>query len=273
MNQVDAAFIFKPDPFIYDTVMGPLYFRPYAIDAAKRIAGLQPGSLLETACGTGILTRELEKGLPVTTQFVATDYSEEMLAYARKHAVSPHTTWQAADATALPFDNASFDAVVCQFGAMFFPDKVKGFAEAWRVLSPGGTFMFSTWDSLANNPLAEADRAVFIEFFSGKTPANLFTAFSMHDPELVCRQLAAAGFENIKSEVLVFPCLGPPAPVLAEAILQGGSIRYALRDAGPEDRAILKKHLSETLQAKFGSPVKSRLQAFLFTAVKPPSPR
>ena len=138
-------------PALYDRYLGPMIFAPYADDLAARVAGLQGGSLLEIAAGTGVLTRALVATLPPSVAIVATDLNQPMLDHASARLVSDRLTWRQADAQALPFADGMFDLVVCQFGAMFFPDRPRAFAEAYRVLRPGGRFLFNVWDRIEEN--------------------------------------------------------------------------------------------------------------------------
>jgi len=153
-------------PQIYDRLLVPMIFAPYAQDLARRIKQHAPRDVLETAAGTGALTSALAAELPATTQITATDLNEPMLAQARAHLSDKRQIrWQQADALALPFGDASFDVVACQFGAMFFPDRVKGYAEARRVLRPGGRLFFNVWDRIEENDFSnvvhQALRQVF----------------------------------------------------------------------------------------------------------------
>jgi ubiquinone/menaquinone biosynthesis C-methylase UbiE len=127
-------------PSLYDKYAGPLIFAPYAEDLAERLAALNPTRVLEVAAGTGIVTRALARSLPASVDIVATDLNQPMLDHAAAQLPSSRVTWQQADGQALPFPDGAFDAVVCQFGAMFFPDKRQAYREARRVLKPGGHF-------------------------------------------------------------------------------------------------------------------------------------
>ena len=141
-------------PEIYDQYLVPLIFEPYAVDLAARLARLPLTTVLELAAGTGVVTRRLALGLPATVAITATDLNQPMLDRAAAVGTSRPVSWRLADALELPFADASFDAVVCQFGAMFFPDKPRAFAEARRVLKPGGTFIFNVWDRIEANDFA-----------------------------------------------------------------------------------------------------------------------
>ena len=143
-------------PELYERFLVPLIFQPYARELAARAAALAPRRVLETAAGTGVLTRALAAQLPADTHIVATDLNPPMLAEAERRLADPRVAWRQADALALPFDDAGFDVVACQFGVMFFPDKARAFAEARRVLRPGGLFVFNVWDAIATNEFADA---------------------------------------------------------------------------------------------------------------------
>jgi ubiquinone/menaquinone biosynthesis C-methylase UbiE len=150
MSEIDKAFT-GAIPALYDRYLGPFLFAPYAADVAARAARLAPAEVLETAAGTGIVTRALRRALPETATIVATDLNQAMLDHAAAQLPAGAVIWRQADATVLPFADGSFDALVCQFGVMFFPDKALGYREARRVLRPGGTFLFSVWDRLSAN--------------------------------------------------------------------------------------------------------------------------
>jgi ubiquinone/menaquinone biosynthesis C-methylase UbiE len=153
MPKIDTVFS-GSIPSIYDRYLGPLIFEPYAQDLANRLSDLHAERVLETAAGSGIVTRALLRSLPASASIVATDLNQPMLDHAAKQVSSSRVSWQKADAQALPFPDGAFDAVVCQFGVMFFPDKQKAYREARRVLKPGGHFVFNVWDSIEYNEAA-----------------------------------------------------------------------------------------------------------------------
>ena len=141
-------------PEIYDRYLGPALFDPYAADLARRVADITSGALLETAAGTGRVTRVLARALPDAVSIVATDLNQAMLDFAVAQPGGDRVSWRQADALALPFEDAGLDAVLCQFGAMFFPDKVAAYREALRVLKPAGRFLFNIWDMIEANTFA-----------------------------------------------------------------------------------------------------------------------
>lgn len=188
-------------PALYDRYMGPLLFAPYAEHVAKRVAALRPERILETAAGTGIVTRAVNEALP-EAEIVATDINPAVVEFAAQRFQSAHVTFQAADAQQLPFEGESFDLVLCLFGIMFFPDKVRANAEALRVLRAGGHYVLVTFNRLDLNPVPKA---------AGKAVATLFPEdpgymergpFSYTDPALVEDDLRSAGFENIELETV-----------------------------------------------------------------------
>lgn len=188
-------------PSLYDRYMGPLLFEPYAKDVAERVAVLRPNRILETAAGTGIVTRAVREAVP-EAQIVATDINPAVVEFAAQHLRSDRVSFQPADAQDLPFEDESFDLVVCLFGVMFFPDKVRANAEARRVLRTGGRFVLVTFDRLDLNPIPKA---------AGEAVASLFPEdprymergpFSYTDAALVERDLRAAGFEDIELETV-----------------------------------------------------------------------
>src|SRR5512139_770256 len=124
-------------PKFYETYLVPLLFEPYAADLANRLASRSPSRVLEVAAGTGVVTRALASVLPEHVSIVATDLNQPMLDQASALGTKRPVDWRQADAMQLPFQDATFDAVVCQFGVMFFPEKSKAFAEARRVLRSG----------------------------------------------------------------------------------------------------------------------------------------
>src|SRR5471032_511131 len=150
---------------LYDILLVPLIFEPYAADLAKRTASRCPKRVLEVAAGTGVVTRALAAALPDDAVIVATDLSQPMLDRAAAVSIRRRVMWRHADALRLPFEDAAFDAVVCQFGVMFFPDKPKAFTEARRVLAPGGTLLFNVWDRIEENDFADTVTTALARLF------------------------------------------------------------------------------------------------------------
>ena len=170
-HQADKAFVGSL-PQIYQSHLVPLIFEPYADDLAGRLAARPVSRVLEIAAGTGAVTRRLASTLPAAVPIVATDLNRAMLDQAEAQGTSRPVEWRQADAMQLPFEDGGFDAVVCQFGVMFFPDKARAFAEARRVLRPGGRFLFSVWDRIEENDFADTVTAALAAAVPGR-PAPL----------------------------------------------------------------------------------------------------
>jgi SAM-dependent methyltransferase len=182
-------------PELYDTHLVPLIFEPYAADLARRLAGAGVSRVLEIAAGTGVVTRALAAALPPDVSIVATDLNQAMLDRAAAVGTARPVVWRQADAMQLPFDDGAFDAVVCQFGAMFFPDKAKAFAEARRVLRPGGLFLFNVWDEISKNEFADVVMSALASVFPADPPRFMArTPHGYHDVGVIARDLANGGF-------------------------------------------------------------------------------
>ena len=182
-------------PELYESHMVPLIFQPYAGEMARRVASLAPRRVLETAAGTGVLTRALAEALPAQAEIVATDLNPPMLERAQLVGTVRSVSWQVADAQSLPFDDGSFDVVACQFGAMFFPDRPAAYAEARRVLRPGGTLLLAVWDRIEDNEFTDVVVSAVAEVFPDDPPRFMSrTPHGYSDREAIVRDLAAGGF-------------------------------------------------------------------------------
>ena len=238
MTAADSVFA-GSIPALYHRLLGPLLFEPYAWDIAKRAAALQPARILETAAGTGIVTGALMREAG-KAEIVATDLNQAMIDVAAGRLMSWRVTFQAADAQALPFEDASFDVVVCQFGAMFFPDRIAAYKEAKRVLNPGGRFLFNVWDRIDRNPVTSAVSAAVASLFPNDPPSFYRRVpFGYHDPAAVEADLRAAGFEDIRSETVERTSV-VNARDAATGLCAGAPLRAEIeeRDASRLDEAI-----------------------------------
>jgi SAM-dependent methyltransferase len=190
----DQSFL-GPLPKVYQSHLVPLIFEPYATDLGNRLAERPLSRVLEIAAGTGVVTRVLASVLPDTVSIVASDLNQPMLDQAAAIGTARPVDWRQADAMQLPFEDAAFDAVVCQFGVMFFPDKARAFAEARRVLRPGGLFLFSVWDRIEENEFADTVTASLVSLFPADPPRFLArTPHGYQDRPTIERDLAAGGF-------------------------------------------------------------------------------
>jgi SAM-dependent methyltransferase len=232
MSASDTAFT-GSIPALYDRCLGPLLFEPYARDLAERIAAIAPRRILETAAGTGIVTAALVRALP-DAEIVATDLNPDMLSIAEARTLSPSVSFRPADACALPFADGGFDLVVCQFGAMFFPDRVTAYREALRVLKKGGLFLFNVWDRLDANPASAAVGGAIAALFPDDPPSFLRRVpFGYHDPKRIERDLVAAGFEDIAIETVAARSHVDPAEV-APGLCAGSPLRAEIEAHGPD---------------------------------------
>ena len=268
MTATDTVFA-GSIPAIYDRYMVPLIFAPYAELVAKRAAALQPRRILETAAGTGVVTEALHRALP-DAHIIATDLNPPMLEQAARRLSSAQVQFQAADAQALPFEEGSFDLVVCQFGVMFFPDKIGGNAEARRVLRNGGRYMLVIWNNVELNlATVTAGRAV-AELFPGEELRFYERVpFRYHDAGQIEHDLQAAGFANVEIETAELRSRSASARDAAIALVQGTPMRSDIEEIDP---AMLERATDAAEQAllQFEGPdgFDAPMSAHLVTATK-----
>jgi SAM-dependent methyltransferase len=225
-------------PGFYDRKLGPVLFEPYAEDLVARLPTGDQLRVLEIACGTGIVTRRLRESLPDSATLVATDLNEPMVAYARDSVPAPGVVWQQADAQALVFDDGSFDVVVCQFGFMFLPDKVKGFREALRVLVPGGLLLTNIWQSLEANPAPGAIHATVARLFLADPPSFLETPYGYHE-DRIRADMADAGWDDVQMETVRVQGLGPSAAEFAAGFARGTPLTHELAERDADIDAVI----------------------------------
>jgi len=258
-------------PDIYDRFLVPLIFESYARDLAARLAKANPQHVLETAAGTGVVTRAVAARLPKSAHIVATDLNQPMLNKARAlQSGERRVEWKQADALALPFNDDSFDAVVCQFGVMFFPDKVRGYKEAHRVLKPGGRFFFNVWDRISENDFADTVTEALAAVFPDDPPRFLArTPHGYHDEKQIRDELNAAGFKDISVEAVDARSEAPSPHDPAIAYCQGTPLKNEIeaRDASRMEEATTRA--AEALARRFGKgAVNGRIRALVITSVR-----
>ncbi|MDO8978202.1 MAG: methyltransferase domain-containing protein [Afipia sp.] len=256
-------------PEIYNRLLVPLIFEPYANDLAERIARTEPENVLETAAGTGVLTRAIVSRLPAQTRVVATDLNQPMLDHAAAKQPQPdRIAWRQADALALPFKNQEFDVVACQFGVMFFPDKIKGFSEARRVLTPRGHFFFNVWDRIGNNEFADIVTSSLARLFPQDPPMFMArTPHGYHDVGKIRNELGAAGFTDISAETVDHRSKAASPRDVAVAYCQGTPLRTEIetRDASLLEKAT--EIAADALAQRFGNgPIDGLIRAHVITA-------
>jgi len=255
-------------PQIYEQYLVPLIFAPYAVDIASRVEALRPGRVLEIAAGTGVVTRELARTLPASTTIVATDLNQPMLDQAIARGTSRPVEFRAADAMHLPFDDASFDAVVCQFGVMFFPDKPAALQEARRVLRPGGAFVFNAWDRIECNefPLAVTD--ALAEVFPADPPRFMARVpHGYHDAAVIARDVTLGGFASHALDTVPARARAESARVPAIAFCQGTPVRNEIESRDASKLASATDAAARMIADRFGSgAVEGAIQAHVIVA-------
>jgi ubiquinone/menaquinone biosynthesis C-methylase UbiE len=268
MATTDKEFV-GSIPEIYDRYFVPLIFEPYAADIAERLAAIKPQRILETAAGTGVVTRAVAARLP-QAQIVATDLNPPMVEQAKARQDAGQVEWKTADALALPFEDASFDAVVCQFGAMFFPDRVKGYKEARRVLKNGGYFIFNVWDKIDENEFANVVSETLAEVFPHDPPRFMArTPHGYHDNDAIRADLRGAGFTDVSIEPKDATSRAPSAQAAVTAYCQGSPWKIEIEARGPPGLETAMTKATEALPRRFGAgPIEGRIRAYVVMARK-----
>ena len=255
-------------PKLYETYLVPLIFEPYAVDLANRLGSRSLSRVLEIAAGTGVVTRALASALPESASIVATDLNQAMLDQAAAVGTKRPVEWRQADAMQLPFRDGTFDAVVCQFGVMFFPEKAKAFAEARRMLRPGGVFLFNAWDRIEENEFADTVTTALETVFPKDPPRFMArTPHGYYDRSHIARDLADGGFTTpprIDTVAARSRAKSPREPAIAYC--QGTPLRNEIetRDAARLSEAT--DVAAEAIARRFGrNAVDGKIQAHIVT--------
>lgn len=266
MDSTDVAFTGSV-PELYDRHLAALFFEPFAEEVARRFDGF-PGDLLEVAAGTGILTQALDRSLAAGARIMATDLNAAMLRRAAARGLSSRVAFGEADGMALPYEDASYDAVVCQFGAMFFPDRVAGYAEARRVLRPGRAYVLAIWDDLAGNEVAQLAQEAVSEVLPDNPPCFLTrTPHGYGDTARIREDLRAAGFDAVRIETLDRIGRAPSARAAAIGVCQGTPLSAELAAEGEATAARVADVLTARLAERFGDgPIEAGMRAHIVTA-------
>ena len=257
-------------PENYDRYMVPLIFEPYAADMAQRAASFSPTSILETAAGSGVVTRALAPRLPPHASYVVTDLNQPMLDYAASQQPADlRITWRQADALALPFEAGTFDLICCQFGVMFFPDRVSGYRAARRVLRPEGRFLFNVWDRIEENVFADDVTNALAEIFPSDPPRFMArTPHGYHDTTLIRRELEAAGFSQVMIETKAGLSRASSARIPATAYCQGTLLRSEIEARAPGELDSVTEIVTAAIADKYGNgEVAAKIQAHIVVAL------
>ena len=269
MSSPDVDKVFAGSiPKLYDTYLVPLIFEPYAADLVNRLASRSVTRVLEVAAGTGVVTRKLASALPENVSIVATDLNQAMLDTASAVGTKRPVQWRQADAMQLPFPDGSFDAVVCQFGVMFFPDKAKAFAEARRVLRPGGAFIFNAWDRIEENEFADTVTTALATLFPDDPPRFMArTPHGYHDRAAIERDLANGGFTASPAISTVAARSRATSPrIPAIAYCQGTPLRNEIETRGASQLGEATDIAAKAVAQRFGpGAVDGKIQAHIVT--------
>jgi ubiquinone/menaquinone biosynthesis C-methylase UbiE len=269
MSEADKVFA-GSIPEIYDRFLVPLIFDAFAGEMAERVADGAPLTVLETAAGSGVVARALAPRLDPAARFVVTDLNQPMLdRAAARQGEDGRIAWRQADALQLPFADAGFDVVCCQFGAMFFPDKVRAFGEARRVLKPGGRFVFSVWDRIEENLFADLVTNALGELLPETPPRFLArTPHGYSDRTQVVRDLEQAGFDEFTVETVARQSRAARPADPAIAYCQGTPLRNEIEAARKVAVTTATDHAAAAIARHCGDgPVAGKIQAHVFVAV------
>ena len=256
-------------PQLYEQHLVPLIFAPFADDLAARVALRRPSDVLEVAAGTGVVTRQLARLLSPSTVIVATDLNQSMLEKAVAIGTTRPVQWQQADALHLPFPDGAFDVVVCQFGAMFFPDKAKAYAEARRVLRYGGMFIFNVWDRIEENEFADTITSTLAQVFPHDPPRFLArTPHGYHDPAVIKGDLVQGGFTAPPAWTTLAERSRAASPdIPAIAYCQGTPLRNEIEDRAPGRMGEIVGLAADALARRFcGGIIDGKIQAHIVAA-------
>jgi ubiquinone/menaquinone biosynthesis C-methylase UbiE len=263
-------------PEVYHRHLGPMFMEPYARDLAARVAATVDADarVLDLAAGTGIVTRALNEALPPSVQIVAADLNAPMLHIARRHVGdTTRVRFEVVDATSLPFDDGSFEVVVCQFGLMFFPDKLRAARETRRVLRPNGRWIFSVWGPFEEDPIAEIGHRAIAESFGGDEPPEFYsTPFGFHDSDMLRALATDAGFSSVTIEDVRLTAESESAYHAAVGIVQGNPIVMTILERGGDPLAVTQ-HVADALARALGDhPLRAPMMARVVTCCHPPAP-
>ena len=269
----DSDMVFAGSvPELYDRYLVPLIFESYAADLVERLNEIAPEKVLEVAAGTGVVTRAMAAGLPESASIVSTDLNQPMLDHADSVGTARPVVWKQADVTDLPFPDGSFDAVVCQFSVMFFPDRRQALAEICRVLKPGGVFLFNVWDRIEENEFAAVVTDALAGLFPEDPPMFLpRTPHGYHEEAIVQADVAAAGFESpARFEVREARSIAASCEDPAIAYIQGTPLRNEVEAIDPSRLGEATAVAAKAIAKRFGrADVDAKIRGFVVTAAKP----
>lgn len=268
MNKVATNFT-GSIPEFYESGLVPVIFEDYAKEMATQAAKLKPALVLELAAGTGVVTRMLRDRLPKKCEIIASDLNEPMLEVAQnKFKSAEAVSFQPIDAMEIPLDDNSVDVVLCQFGVMFFPDKVQSYQEVLRILRPGGSYIFNAWDAHECNPFARVAQSVVEKAFPDDPPGFYKVPFHYHDAKTMKREMKEAGFSSVKVKRKQIRKTIPSMANFAKGLVHGNPLSEEIRARNSSPDAMVGT-LQNALEAEFGrTSAKMPLSAFFVTGRK-----
>jgi SAM-dependent methyltransferase len=258
-------------PQNYDEGLGPHIFIDYAQDIAARAAKMGGEHVLELAAGTGIVSRELRNALPAESDLLVTDLNPPMLTIAsKKFKDGEGVSFRPVDAMNMPLDDASSDLVVCQFGVMFFPDKIASFRETRRVLRAGGHYLFNVWGAIEANPFSQVASDTAAAMYPDDPPGFYKVPFGYHDIEQVTSDLTEAGFVDIRHQVVTLDKTVKDWALFARGLVLGNPLIDEIRERGGHTPEDAMQRLTAALIERFGeAPSAMPLEAIVFEAKSP----
>jgi len=269
MENKDAYKFTNEDAENYDRYLGPVLFEPYGIYLASRIDSRNLSSVIELACGTGRVTKHIVNVLPPNVEFWATDLSSDMIAINKRRVQNDRVKYKVEDIQNLSFPDNSFDLAICQFGAMFLPDKQKGFNEIYRILKPGGKLMCFTWDSTEKNPLFKLlINELMLPYFENEDNTRLFVPFLLNDPQQLTGWLDNAGFKDIKVETVALNSGAAAVDDIKAGIYLKHPLGKAMKDKSMAAFETVGQKLGEEIEKRFGADASFQQSALLTVGVK-----
>lgn len=270
MTNIDSDFS-GSIPEVYDSHLVPILFEGYAADLAGRVAKADPTAVLEVAAGSGAVQRALAPRLNDGCRYVVSDINPAMLECARQRYSDDRLEWREANAMSLPFEDETFDIVLCQFGVMFFPDHIKGFSEILRVLRPGGRFIFNSWGPLETNDFAHIALETLIALYPEDPPLFLArTPYGYAETSRIEADLAAAGFKRIQIETVELQSHAGSADAFAFGQTYGSPLRLEIEARGKPPLPEVRAAFENALVTRFGrAQITGRMTALVTEAIAP----
>lgn len=256
-------------PSKYDGHLGPFLFNFFSEDIVKRLSAFKLNKILEIACGTGIVTGKLHEAFP-SSEITATDINPDMLKFAQsKFNPESNIIWKTADAMKLPFEDNTYDAVICQFGVMFFPDKQAAINEVFRVLKPGGIFIFNTMDKIEANDILYTVNETLKNLFKENTPNFFEIVFSLYNKEQIEKLLLNSGFNDVRFNIINECTTGKSAHSVATGLIEGTPVSNQINQMNTISIPEVQNEVEKAIAAKHGDgPVRGKVKAIVFSGRK-----